>query len=369
MIRLGPVTRLLALPALKRLTLLLSLIVAIFVAETFGGFLDQALRHDGGSLLVAWLLLLEAPEIIDLALAIGMLVAVFFAVTDARNRGELIILATNGVRWTRVLGFALCFGAFGAALSVTVSGFIIPKARYAERIATSTMRSDHILRQITETRPLNARQTIRGTTFIASPPTDDSQERGFLFVYQPRPDGTWQVGQARDWTVEGPNEEDKHEIILKNFNAYSGSFFSTAPRPVNAFDVAEAGMDFHMAEVITPPDLAYRERERLLSPSTATTARLSEVGSRALLILTAALLGLAAVLVSGGGLMRFLSLPLAAVVLLTYDVLGRTMVADASEVLAPVWLIATTTLAYLAPPLIYVLWRGEQVMIPVRGDS
>ena len=369
MIRIGPVTRLLALPAIKRLLLLLSLIVAIFVAESFTGLLEQALQHDAGGLLVVWLLLLETPEIVDLALAIGMLVAVFFAVTDARNRGELLVLATNGVRLTRVLGFALCFGAFGAALSISVSGYVIPNARYAERITKSKMRADHILRQITETHARNERQTIQGTTFIATPPTTKDQERGFLFVYQPGPDGTWQVGQARDWTVEGPNDADQHEIVLKNFNAYSGKFFEAPPRPINAFVVNQAGLDFHMSEVTSPPDLIHREHERLLSPATATAKRLSEMGTRALLVPTAALLALAAVLASGGGIMRFLSLPCAAVLLLTYDVLGRTLVADASGALPLFWLITLTVLAYLVPPLIYVLWRGEQIMVPVRGGA
>lgn len=369
MIRIGPVTRLLAFPAFKRLMLLLSLIVAIFIAESFGALLEQALRHDGGSLVVGWLLLLKAPGIVDLALAIGMLIAVFFAVSDARNRGELIVLATNGVRWTRVLGFALCFGAFGAALSVTVAGYVIPKARYAERITKSKMRADHILKQINETGPKSARQSIKGTTFIATPPTSDHQTRGFLFVYQPGPDGTWQVGQADDWTVAGPDAEDRHEIILNRFNAYSGTFFAPVPRPVNAFNVEEAGMDFHMSEVTNPPDLAFREKERLLSPTTASTERLSSMGTRAILVPTAALLALAAVLIGSSGLMRYLSLPLAAMALLTYDVLGQTMVEDASETMPPILLISIATLAYLAPPLIYVLWRGERIMIPARGDS
>ncbi|WP_127113390.1 LptF/LptG family permease [Shimia sediminis] len=369
MIRLGPVTRLLALPALKRLILILSMIVAIFVAESFTALLEQALRHDGGSLLVAWLLLLQAPEIVDLALAIGMLVAVFFAVNDARNRGELIVLATNGVRWTRVLGFAVCMGALGAVMSVAVAGYVIPKARYAERVTKSTMRADHILKQMTEARPQNTRQTIRGTTFIASPPADNSQERGFLFVYQPGPDGSWQVGQSRDWTVEGPNDETKHEIILKNLKAYSGTFFASRPVPVNAFNVEQGGMGFHMSEVTGPTDLTHRAKERSLLPSTATPERLSSVGSRALLVPTAALLALAAVLLSGGGMMRYFSLPLAAVVLLAYDVLGKTLIADASQVFHPFWVILVAVLAYLVPPLVYVLWRGESVMIPVRGDA
>ena len=369
MIRLGPVTRLLTLPALKRLMLLLSMIVAIFVAESFGGLLKEALRHDGSSLFVAWLLLLTAPEIVSLALAIGMLVAVFFAVNEARNRGELIILATNGVRWTRVLGFAIGFGLCGALMSVLVSGYVIPKANYVERIAKTQLRVDYILNQILVTAPLSAHQTIRGTTFIATPPTDETQERGYLFVYQPGANGNWQVGLSQDWTVVGPNKDAKHEIVLRNLQAYSGTFAARTPRPVNAFTVAQGGMEFHMSEVTSPPDYSFRDRERLLTRATATPKRLSSTGARALLVPTAALLALVAVLVGGRGIMRFLSLPLAASVLLIYDVLGRTLVADISAVLPPAQMIPLALLAYLGPPLAYVLWRGEAIMIPSRGDA
>lgn len=368
MIRLGPVTRLLAVPALKRLGLILSIIVAIFVAESFTGLLERALRHDGGSLIVFWLLLMEAPEIVDLALAIGMLVAVFFAVTDSRNNGELIVLATNGVHWSRILGFALWFGVAGGIASILVAGYVVPKAKYSARIVKSQMRADHILRQINEDRPQNSIQTIQGTTFIATPPVKGKQDRGSLFVYQPAADGSWQIGQSQNWTVEGPNDRDMHAIVLRNLHAYSGAFFASNPRPINAFTVKQAGLDFHMSEVTSPPDRTFRQHERLLTRKTATSKKLSSLGSRALLVPTAALLALTAVLLGKNGLMRFLSLPLAAAVLLIYDVLGRTLVSDIAASVSPVLLILIAIVAYLGPPLAFVLWSRERIMVPWRGN-
>ena len=81
----------------------------------------------------------------------------------------------------------------------------------------------------------------------------------------------------------------------------------------------------------------------------------------------AALLALAAVLASGTGLLRFLTLPLAAVLLLFFDILGRTVVADASLTLSPLVLLILALGLYLGPPLAFVLWRGEAIMKPERA--
>ncbi|WP_372885690.1 LptF/LptG family permease [Shimia sp.] len=367
MIHPGPVTRLLVLPVVARLGLLLLLVVAIFMAESFTNLLEQALRFDGGGLDVIWLMLLKAPEIVDLALALGVLIAVFFAVQEARNRGELVILATSGVRWTRVLGFAFGVGIAGALISVAVSGYVMPRAQYAERLAGARLQSDYVVRQITRPGPRNARQTILDTTFIASPPTSETQERGRLFVYQPGKEGSWRIGQSRDWTVRRTDEAGGHRVILHDLQAYSGAFSATAPQPVSVFRVSDGGMDFDLSEVTGKPDLALRGAERLLSLSSAEPRRLGAVGARALLVPTAALLALAAILLGGRGLTRFLALPGAVVALLFYDVLGRMWIADAVQSLPAALLIPAAVAAYIAPALGFVAWRGEAIMKPLRG--
>ncbi len=365
----GPVTRLLAVPALARLGLLLLLVVAIFMAESFTNLLEQALRYDGGSVDVVWLMLLKSPEIVDLALALGVLIAVYFAVYAARSRGELIILATTGVRWTRVLGFALAVGIIGAGLSVGVAGYVIPKAKYAERIAGAKLQSEFVIKQITLPGPRNTRQTILDTTFIASPPTAENQQRGQLFVYQPGASDTWRIGQSQDWSVEGPDENDEHQVVLHSLQAYSGSFSSNAPKPVSVFKVTNAAMNFRLSDVTRKPDLKRRTKERLLTASSAEPTRFAAVAARALLVPTAALLALAAILAGSTGLTRFLSLPGAVVLLLFYDVLGRTLIVDAVQTMPLLLLIPLAIVAYLAPALGFVLWRGEAIMKPVRGGT
>ncbi|WP_243613660.1 LptF/LptG family permease [Shimia aestuarii] len=372
MIRVGPVTRILARPTLARLGLLLVLVVAVFLAESFTTLMEEALRYGGGSADVLLLLAYQAPEIVDLALALGVLIALFFALWDARDRGELVVLATSGVGWPNVLGFALILGVLGGILSIGVAGYVIPTARYAERIAMADLRSDHVLREITAPGPRNSRQTINKMTYIATPPTDEAQLRGQLFAFQMHPDQSWRAGQSRDWDVIGPDEDGNYVIKLNTTVAYTSPGFGSEteePPAVSTVRVRNTGVDFRMEEVLPVAKKAHRDNESPVSLMPGVDPRLGNVLTRGLLVPMAALLAVAAVLASGQSFLRFLTLPAAALLLLLFDVLGRTVVRDLLDVL-PFWqLVCGACLAYLGPSLAFVLMRGEAVMLPVRGKT
>ncbi|MBR9842823.1 MAG: LptF/LptG family permease [Rhodobacteraceae bacterium] len=372
MIRIGPVTRILALPTVARLGLLLALVVAVFLAESFTTLMEEALRYGGGSADVLVLLMFQAPEIVDLALALGVLIALFFALSEARDRGELVILATSGVRWTRVVWFALGLGFMGGVLSVAVSGFVVPAARYAERITMAELRSDHILREIISPGPRNARQSINRMTFIATPPTEEGQLRGQLLGFQFHPDGSWRAGQSRDWDVDGPDEAGGYRIQLNTTAAYESPRIDkdSGELPwISTIRVRNTGVDFRMEEVLPVAKKAHRDNEKPLKFKPSADPRFGEVMARALLVPMAALLAVAAVLASGKSFLRFLTLPVAAVFLLLFDVLGRTLLRDFAGGIPFGQLAGFAALTYLGPPLIFTLMRGEAVMLPVRGKT
>ena len=100
---LRPLIRILAWPVLARLLVILAVVEAIFLAESFTTLLEEALRNDALAADVGILLVFRMPQILDLALAVGVLIAVYFVISDARNRGELIILAASGIRWRQVV--------------------------------------------------------------------------------------------------------------------------------------------------------------------------------------------------------------------------------------------------------------------------
>lgn len=372
MIRIGPVTRILLFPTLAKLGLLLALVVAVFLAESFTTLLEEALRYGGGSADVLVLLAYRAPEIVDLALALGVLIALYFSLLDARDRGELVVLATSGVRWTRVVGFTLWLGLLGGLLSVTVSGFIVPAARYAERLAMAELRADHVLQQIVSPGPRNARQSISRMTFVATPPTEEGQKRGQLFGFQYNPDGSWRVGQSRDWDVTGPDADGGYKIRLNSTAAYVFPGFDMheeEPPSISTIRARNTGVDFRMEQLLPVAKKAYRDNEKPLQLQGENNARLAGVISRAMLVPMAALLAIVSVLASGKSAMRFLSLPAAAVFLLLFDVLGRALLQDFWGAVAFGPLALGVAFVYLALPLSLVLIRGEAVMLPVRGKT
>lgn len=372
MIRISPVTRILTLPTLARLGLLLVLVVAVFLAESFTSLMERALRFGGGGSDIFVLLMYQAPGIVDLALALGVLIALFFALLEARDRGELVILATSGVRWTRVLGFALWFGVLGGVLSVFVSGLVVPAARYAERLAMTELRASHMMREIVSPGPRNTRQTIKDTTFIATPPENPSQIRGQLFGFRIHPDGSWRAAQSQDWDVIGDGREGSYEIRLNTTVAYESPGLWDAgddPPFVSTIRVNNMGAKFEMDEVLPAAKKTYRDNEHPVKFVGGLDPRVGEVLAKALLVPMAALLAVVAVLLSGRGIFRFMALPAAVVLVFLFDVLGRTILRDFIGVISPVPLAAGAIVVYLGPSLAFAMIRGEALMLPVRGKA
>ena len=362
----GPLFRILGLPILIRLLLILAAVEAIFLAESFTTLMEDALRNDAVALDVGVLLLLRMPRIADLALAIGVLIAVYFVVSDARSRGELVILASGGVRWSRIVRLVLIMGLLGGAISFATAGFLSPMARYASRIKMAELRSEHIVSRIEHAGPLESLQTIRDVTFIATPPPDSLTRHGQLFIFQPDLDGRWRAMQARNWVVTDPDAIGQRKIELEDLSAYEGPYPkpTTPMQSISTFAVRTADFSFGMADVISPPRRERSRTEKMLGMTPDETPRLARVVARALMVPTAALLALAAVVAGGGGLARYAALPLAAVLLMSGDVLARGVVVGIS---ADIGLLLSTLLSfvvYLGPPLAYLYYRGEALMIP-----
>ncbi len=367
----GPVTRVLLMPTLVRLLGLLALVEAVFLAESFQGLLEVTLRYDGSLWDVFHLLGYRAPEILDLALALGILVAVYFTVSDARNRGELIILATATVPWRHVIGFCLKLGAVGAIISLIVTAYLLPLARYHERITLEHLRNDHVTEQILATGPRQITQTFDGTTFIATPSVTTDKERGQLFVFSARPNGSWRAGVSQDWDIIAPQSGEIYSTILKDLRAYDRPTGTGSTKHIRAINTNSATIDFHMRDVAPPPDHSLRNNERpilLLEQAPDDHKRIAHAVGRALLAPAAAILALCAVVSAGAGVSRFISLPLALLAVMMLDVLGRSFLGNITNV-PSLAIYALGALIYLLGPIGYVYWRGERLMVPVRGRA
>jgi len=364
-----PIVRVLGKPLVLRLLLLLLVIEAIFLAESFTTLMEHALRYDGTARDVLHLLSFKTPEILDLALAISLLIATYFATQDARNRGELVILATAGIHWSRVIAFVLCLGTVGGLLSFLNAGLVLPMAKFGERLALAELQKDHVLSRINTSSNETALQTIRDTTFIATPPQNEDQTRGQLFVFQPNQNGNWRVAQSQDWQVTDPAPADTHTITLQTLSVLEAPYPSDHVKPLNRFNTTQASFAFQMSDALPAPDTTRTAAEQLLDLNTNEPAQITRLMTRALMVPMAGLLALAALLAGGADRWRHAALPLAALLMMSADVASRALLAEWSTTVPTAALLLLAITLYLGPPLAYLLWRGEALMTPQRGRT
>lgn len=359
----APVTRLLLRPTLLKLLAVLALIEGVFLAETFEGLMNAVLDHGGSFKGLAWLLALNAPQVAALALALGLLIALFFALSDARARGELIILAAAGVGWQRVVGFALAVGLAGGVAAWAIAGQLVPRAHQAERLAIAALQADHIRAQILGTAPRRALQQIGPLTFALTAAADGAQgqnRQDTLFVFEEAANG-WRAGLSRDWAIEGPDKNGQHALVLRALTGLSGSMTDQGPR-ADAIRTRTATLSFAMDRIAPPADPARLAGE--MPVSFASGEGRAALLARALLVPFAALAGLVA-LVSARGVARHASLPLAVLAVMATDVAGRAILPALPLPFAVLALLCAVL--YLVPPLVILARSAERLMIPERG--
>lgn len=371
-----PVLRVLGKPLIWRLAVILGVIEAIFLAESFTTLMEHALRLGGNGWDVLHLLSFKLPEILDLALAIGLLIATFFATQEARNRGELVILATAGVHWARVIGCLLFVGLLGGLLSFLNAGLVLPMAKYGERLALADLQTQHVLSRIQNGPTDRAVQTIGTTTFVALPDAQPAPDRrGQLLTFEPQVLGQWRLSQSRNWHVTEPAPTNAisaqpHVITLEDLTVYEAPYpTGTAPPPLNRFTTRTAGFDVVLSDALPETDQTRATAERLLTLRSEDGARIVQLACRALMVPMAAVLALAALVLAGQGPLRHIALPLAVVGMLAVDVASRALLSGWSATVPAPLLIAMATLFYLAPPLA-VLWvKAEALMRPERARA
>ena len=364
-----PIVRVLGKPLIWRLLLLLLVIEAIFLAESFTTLMEHALRYDGTARDVLHLLSFKTPEILDLALAISLLIATYFATQDARNPGELVILATAGIHWGGVIAFVLLFGTTGSLLSFLNARLVLPMAKYGARLSLAALQKDHVLSRINTGSDQTTLQNISDTTFIAPPPQDAAQSRGQLFVFQPNQNGNWRVAQSQDWQVTDPAPADTHTITLQSLSVLEAPYPNDHVKPLNRFNSAQASFAFQMADALPAPDTSRTAAEQLLDLNANEPAQLTRLATRALMVPMAGLLALAALLVGGAGPWRHAALPLAALLMMSADVASRALLAEWSATVPTPALLLLALAFYIGPPLAYLPWRGEALMTPQRGRT
>lgn len=213
-------TRSLLTRVLARVAVVVVTIEIVFLAEKLTGVLEEVLGHGGSILSALSILAMTTPEIFDFALALACVIGGYFAFVAAREERELVALSAAGVSWRVALRVALLTGLAAFALSLSVSGFVDPLAKHANRALVFQLKSELLFRRITEPSEGTLIETIRGRTFAALSDTSVSPPHESLFVHQPGAAGAWRVTQAGNWKLIGPNEKGAYDLGLGRVIAY-----------------------------------------------------------------------------------------------------------------------------------------------------
>ena len=216
------------------------LIEAIFLAERFTIIFGQGLEKNANLVDISLILGLTSSEIFDLALAVAVLVSVYWVCLRMREERELLVLSAAGVG---VFQLTLLVGTIALAaqlVSLAVSGAIDPVSRYSERVILfnaeyRAIRSgvnagqfyffpDHVAfappkEHGPDRRPFEPGEYYFSPNYIAPRKGPSSEDRR-LFVYEEQAPGVSRVITANHAYLDGPDSSGNIALKLRDFASH-----------------------------------------------------------------------------------------------------------------------------------------------------
>jgi len=212
--------------ALQVLTVMV-LVEAIFLAERFPMVFRDVFRNNADPFDTALLFALTSTQIVDLALAIAVLMAVYWTTLRMRENRELLVLFAAGTGPYQFMALTLVIAIVAQIVSLTVSGVIDPESRYAQReilfnAAFRALKSG-----------INTGQFYHFPSRVAYAPAKYSAVRDGagtgqskqLFIYEQVNPDTFRVITADRALLDGP---DSSGTILLKLSSVTSRTFSTA---------------------------------------------------------------------------------------------------------------------------------------------
>ena len=241
---------------------ILALVLAVFLAEILTSNLEAVLHLNGSALDVAVLLALSVPEILDLALALAVMVAVFLSVREAGRRGELLVVAGAGVPSRKLVLFVVQIGLCGAALSLLVSSVVLPSANYAKRAFEHSLEVDYITRSFRQEVDNPPVQSTSGYQFVAAGFEAANESSGpFLVVREDlETNFGWRYAVARGWRVAPPDGERKATLQLDDPVGF-GFLTERGGNTLGRFDVNAFEAEFDVVDAYPVFDAGRAENE------------------------------------------------------------------------------------------------------------
>jgi lipopolysaccharide export LptBFGC system permease protein LptF len=221
------------------------LVEAIFLAERFPIVFRAVFKNNADPIDTTWLFLCNTTQVFDLALAIAILMAVYWTILRMRENRELLVLFAAGTGPYQLMAVVMAIAVAGQLLSLTMSGVIDPSTRYAEReiLFNASFRA---LRN-----GINTGQFYKFPNRVAYAPartrTDGAvadQTRG-LMVYESLKPGTFRVITADRALLDGPDAFGRVSLKLGSLTAHT---FVTIVQPAGGAPApAQSGSKGQMA--------------------------------------------------------------------------------------------------------------------------
>lgn len=194
----------------------MTLVEAVFLAERFPIVFRDVLKNNASLFDTSLILACSGTQIFDLALAIAILMAVYWTVLRMRENRELLAIFAAGAGPYRImlLVFAIAVGA--QICSLFVSGVIDPMSRYAQRVILFKAEF-HAL-----TSGINTGQFyfFRNRVVYAPARSDTGRNRAgggqsrSLFIYEQVAPDTFQLLTADRARLEGPDAAGRILLTL-----------------------------------------------------------------------------------------------------------------------------------------------------------
>jgi len=205
------------------------MVEAIFLAERFPMVFRDVLKSNADPVDTAKLLLCTSTQIVDLALAIAILMAVYWTILRMRENRELLVLFGAGSGPYQLIALTLVIAVTAQIASLTVSGVIDPASRYAQREILFNAAFRALKNGI------NTGQFYHFPEHVAYAPAAPASRRDRmntgqskqLFIYEQMKPDTFRVITADRALLDGPDSSGR--ILLKLAGVTSRTFSAAQP--------------------------------------------------------------------------------------------------------------------------------------------
>ncbi|MDE2630854.1 MAG: LptF/LptG family permease [Alphaproteobacteria bacterium] len=202
----------------------MALVEAIFLAERFPMVFRDVLKNNANLFDTALLFACTSTQIFDLALAIAILMAVYWTTLRMRENRELLVLFAAGTGPYQITVLILAIAIAAQVVSLTVSGVVDPASRYAQRVILF----DAEFRALRS--GINTGQFYYFPNRVAFAPAQSAASRTRknpdqtrrLFVYEQTKPGAFRVITADHALLDGPDASGT--LLLKLDGVTSRSF-------------------------------------------------------------------------------------------------------------------------------------------------